>query len=524
MTTVDQHGNSFPEKKLEEMQTSDKALYGALPKVFDALKSITPQRVAALFKSAEEGDLVGQHALFSEMEEKDAHLFTEISKRKRAVLAIEWQVSEPENASAAEKKAAKDVQAMLKNLMDFEDLCFDLLDGIGHGFANVELSWARVNKEWRVSEFNHRPHGWFTTDEETRSKFLLKTSTGTVEPLQPCGWISHVHKAKSGYVARSGLYRVLVWPYMFKHFSIGDWAEFLETYGLPVRVGKYPVGATAEEKRTLFAAVQALGRNASAIMPESMIIDFQQVAGGASKSSDPFKEMAAWADKAISTAILGGTLTTQADGKTSTNALGVVHNEVRRELVKADAKQLAGTLTRDLIYPWLVLNGYQIDYLRCPRFEFDLVDTADVTVWADALDKLVGVGLKIKTSWVHEELGIPIAGEGDEVLSREPKVEAVPDKKATQKAQLAAYLKPKAKPAPLSQLLSADKPQALMQAVNHMLVPVVEAVAAGASPDEAIDVLLEQYPTMNSEAVQAALAQAFFVADLWAQVQPDAVE
>ena len=255
-----------------------------------------------------------------------------------------------------------------------------------------------------------------------------------------------------------------------------------------------------------------------------MLIEFQQVAGSVSKTSDPFKEMAAWADKAISTAVLGGTLTTQADGKTSTNALGVVHNEVRRELVKADAKQLAGTLTRDLIYPWLVLNGYQIDYLRCPRFEFDLVDTADVTVWADALDKLVGVGLKIRTSWVHEELGIPIAGEGDEVLSREPKAEAVPDKKATQKAQLAAYLKPKAKPAPLSQLLSADTPQALMQAVNHMLVPVVEAVAAGASPDEAIDVLLEQYPTMNSEAVQAALAQAFFVADLWAQVQPDAVE
>ena len=196
MSLLDHNGKPFPEKKLEEMQTSDKALYGALPKVFDTLKSITPQRVAALFKSAEEGDLVGQHALFSEMEEKDAHLFTEISKRKRAVLAIEWQVSEPENASAAEKKAAKDVQAMLKNLMDFEDLCFDLLDGIGHGFANVELSWARVNKEWRVSEFNHRPHGWFTTDEETRSKFLLKTSTGNVEPLQPCGWISHVHKPK----------------------------------------------------------------------------------------------------------------------------------------------------------------------------------------------------------------------------------------------------------------------------------------------------------------------------------------
>ncbi|MGL9774415.1 MAG: phage portal protein family protein [Sodalis sp. (in: enterobacteria)] len=36
--------------------------------------------------------------------------------------------------------------------------------------------------------------------------------------------------------------------------------------------------------------------------------------------------------------MLGGALTTQADGKSSTNALGNVHNEVRHELIASDAR------------------------------------------------------------------------------------------------------------------------------------------------------------------------------------------
>lgn len=43
----------------------------------------------------------------------------------------------------------------------------------------------------------------------------------------------------------------------------------------------------------------------------------------------------------MSKAILGGTLTSQAYGKSSTNALGNIHNEVRQEVRDADLRQLA---------------------------------------------------------------------------------------------------------------------------------------------------------------------------------------
>lgn len=522
-TIVDQHGKPFAAEGLKAAQTADRAHYGSLPTTFDAVKVLTPAKIAAMFKAAEEGDLADQHNFFAEMEEKDTHLFSELSKRRRAVLSIEWAVNPPTDATPAEKKAAEVAQAMLSSLNDFEDLCYDLLDAVGHGFSNVELAWKRAGNEWRIDAFNARPHAWFTLDKDSRSKFLLKAQSGEPQPLQPFGWISHVHKSKTGYVARSGLFRVLAWPYMFKHFSVGDWAEFLETYGLPVRVGKYPVGATSAEKQTLFNAVMALGRNASAVMPETMTVEFMSAATSAAKSHEPFLAMADWADKAMSKAILGGTLTTQADGKTSTNALGTVHNEVRQELVKSDAKQLAGTLTRDLIYPLLALNGHNVDFERCPRFEFDLIDTADVTVWADALGKLVDSGMdRIPVEWVHKELGIPMAGKDDAVLRRTPVQKTLQNdvQKTTQKALLNKRLNAE-KPSPLAQLVSSETPQALFQAMNDSLRPVIDAVAQCASPDDAMDVLVEQFPLAADNELQALLAQALFVADLWAQVQSD---
>lgn len=520
---LDHNGKPIAEKGLTVAQTTDRARYGSLPTTFDAVKNLTPAKIAAMFKAAEEGDLADQHNFFAEMEEKDTHLFSELSKRRRAVLSIEWAVKPPADASPVEKKTAEAAQAMLSNLNDFEDLCYDLLDAVGHGFSNVELAWKRVGNEWRIAEFNARPHAWFTLDKDSRSKFLLKTQDGEPQPLLPFGWISHVHKSKTGYVARAGLFRVLAWPYMFKHFSVGDWAEFLETYGLPVRVGKYPVGATSAEKQTLFNAVMALGRNASAVMPETMTVEFMSAATSAAKSHEPFLAMADWADKAMSKAILGGTLTSQADGKSSTNALGNVHNEVRQELVKSDAKQLAGTLTRDLIYPLLALNGHNVDFERCPRFEFDLIDTADVTVWADALGKLVDAGMEgIPVDWVHKELGIPKAGEGDAVLRRSGAgaVQKDPQNDVQQAAQKALLKAANASINPVLTLNAAAMPD-LSPALLAMLQPLVESFNQDGDVDNVADELLKVEPDMQPDELTAALSRVLFVADIWAQVNFD---
>ena len=183
---------------------------------------------------------------------------------------------------------------------------------------------------------------------DRRDELRLRNSSYEGAELWPFGWIKHEHKAKSGYISRAGLVRQLIWPFIFKNYSVRDLAEFLEIYGLPIRIGQYPSGATPEEKAKLLQAVMSIGHNAGGIMPKGMVMEFQNAANG---QADPFELMMNWAEKTMSKVILGGTLTSQADGKSSTNALGNVHNEVREELRNADLAQIATSISRDLIYP-----------------------------------------------------------------------------------------------------------------------------------------------------------------------------
>jgi phage gp29-like protein len=195
---------------------------------------------------------------------------------------------------------------------------------------------------------DHRPQSWFMTDRATRTELRLRDLSLKGAQLQPFGWITHVHKAKSGYLSCAGLHRVLAWSFLFKNYSVRDLAEFLEIYGLPLRLGTYPSGSDENERATLLKAVMQIGHDAAGIIPEGTMIDFKEAAKG---SHDPYQAMMDWCERTQSKAILGGTLTSQADGKSSTNALGNVHNEVRHDLMISDALQLVGTLTRDLVYP-----------------------------------------------------------------------------------------------------------------------------------------------------------------------------
>lgn len=81
---------------------------------------------------------------------------------------------------------------------------------------------------------------------------------------------------------------------------------------------------------------------------------------------------------------------------------------MRRDIPVSDARQLAGTLTRDLVYPLIALNRPGIDGLRrCPRWVWDTSEAEDLASYADALPKLAGQGMRIPVAWAHRACASP---------------------------------------------------------------------------------------------------------------------
>lgn len=406
-------GHPIRISEIREPQTSRS---GALHREFQGHPSrgLTPSRLAGLLEAAEQGDLIAQYELFEDMEEKDGHILAEMGKRRRAITGLAWDIVPPPNASAAEKQTAKWLREVIGEIDDLEDALFDLTDGLGKGFAALEYEWHRLDGVWLPKSVTHRPQGWFRLHRGFRQELRLRDHTTEGAPLQPFGWMVHTHKCKSGYLERSGLYRVLVWPYLFKHYSLADLAEWLEIYGIPLRLGKYPAGSTEKEKTALLRALVTIGHNAAGIMPAGMEIDFKEAATGEAK---PFEVMLDWCERTQSKVILGATLTSQADRGSNTNALGTIHNEVRKDLRDSDAKQLAATLTRDLLYPICALNGRADSIRRAPRWLFDVAESEDIQTYADALPKLVAIGMRIPRQWAQEQVGIPEPEDTEDVLA-----------------------------------------------------------------------------------------------------------
>jgi hypothetical protein len=479
---------------------------------------ITPAKMRALFEDAESGDITAQHELFADIEERDSDIGANMGTRKRALLTLDWRVTPPRNATPAEEQLAEAAFELIDGLTQFEDLVIDLMDAVGHGFAALEIEWAFSDGRYAPARFVHRPQSWFRWSKD--DELMLKSQDNQDgEPLWSLGWIVHSHKSRSVQQARNGLFRTLAWLYMFKHYAVHDFAEFLELYGMPIRIGKYGAGATEAEKRTLLRAVAEIGHNAAGIMPEGMEVELHQAASGTTATSNPFLQMADWCEKSAARLILGQTLTSGADGKSSTNALGNIHNEVRRDLLVSDAKQVAQTITSQIIGPFLQINYPNADPNRVPKFEFDTRDPEDIAVFADAIPKLVDVGVQIPESWVRDKLVIPDVQEGEAVLARQ-----VPDNPVnrTALAALSAHAVPSKATGGHQEILDGALDDALVEPdfnsqLNPMVRQAVAALNACNSYEEADAALNALYPNLDNAKLRTYMQQALFISDILGQ-------
>ncbi|WP_250870456.1 DUF935 domain-containing protein [Hafnia paralvei] len=467
---------------------------------------ITPNRAAICLRAAERGDLIMQADLAADLEEKDTHLFAELGKRRLAVQSVAWSVEPPPNATAAEKKDAAMIDEFLRGVSWFEEALYDATDAILKGYSMQEIEWGYLGRSRVPMALHWRDPALFCLNPDNYHEIRLRDNSYQGCELQPFGWVRHQAKSKTGYAGVQGLVRTLIWPFIFKNYSLRDFAEFLEIYGLPLKVGKYPSGATKEQKAALMRAVMDIGRRAGGIIPSGMSLEFESAANG---QSDPFLAMMNWGEKTISKAILGSTLTTQTDTNGS-RALGEVHNEVRKDIRNADLTRLVATFNRDLIYPMLAVNSTTpINPSRLPRFQFDTMESEDMATFADAIPKLAA-GMPIPVSWLHEKLHIPTPQGDEPVFTVAPPTQAQPTAQAPLSAQFPTVAAAKDELDVMAE--NVDVPQ-LNATIDPVLQPVIDAITE-LGPEAAMAQAAALYPKMNDAALIDMLTRAVFVAEL----------
>lgn len=488
---------------------------------------LTPGRLAAILREADQGYLYRQMELFEEMEEKDAHLAAVLQTRKQAVLGLEYRVT-PYSEDARDQEAAAWCEEALARIGNFDEALLDLLDAVGKGLAATEIVWGYDGRRAVVEGLQWIHPKRLGLWESLTPRIL--TDDDLVRGIEPPPYkvIVHRYRSRSGHDTRAGVLRVCAYMYLFKNLALKDWATFCEVFGMPLRLGKYPAGATEADKAALVAAVRSLGSDAYGVISQETQIEFVEAAGRLSGVTNPYQVLAEFCNREMSKAVLGQTLTTDTTGATGTYAAGQVHQEVRRDLLEADAEALAATIRQQLLRP---LVGFNFGWdATLPYFEFALEEEEDLRQVAETYEILGRMGYPLTKEHLSERFGVPLPEPGQELVGGQQSAAGGPEPenggdvreiapgravlplRAGGGLELTEGDRRVAETQQALESLAAAAMAASSRAAAKMLAPVRALVAAGASLEEIRDGLLTAYPEMDMEQLGELLYQASMLA------------
>lgn len=444
-------------------------------------------------------------AIYDDLE-RDAWVYACLHKRKMAVIGRPWVIA-PASPARLDRKAADLVKAQLEAL-DFDPLCYALLDAILKGRSIGEVMWIREGDTLRAERVIPLDARLFAFEESGALRLLTRADMMRGEAVPERKFIVHTVGAKDGNPHGLGIGAKLWWPVFFKRQGLSFWLQFLDKFGAPTAVGKYSPGVNADE---LEAALARIAHDAGVALPEGASVELLQVNGGAGSH----ESMVRYLDEQISAAILceGG------KGKGGGGELAsaaILRNELRLELVQADSDMLTSTLNRTLI-AWIV--ALNLPGAGLPRVQREIKQDEDLEARAQR-DKLIfDMGFKPTLAYLTETYG----GEWVEMASGPgalPAASGAGDGSGTGVAQFAETPNDPAQMA-IDALLRAFPGPDIDSAMRAMLAPALAALRDGATPDEAGDALLAAFPSLDSSALEELLARAIFVADVWGRLSAE---
>lgn len=500
---------------------------------------LNPLRLASILREADAGDPLRYLELAETIEERDPHYLAVLGTRRRSVSQIEITV-DAGSEDAGDEAIAQMVRDWLKR-DELTDEVFDILDCVGKGYSFTEIIWDHSQGQWMPQRLEWRDPRWFRFARTDLKTPVMLSDSGQEVPLPGFKFIGAQIKAKSGLALRAGLARVAAWGWMFKAYTQRDWAVFSQTYGQPVRVGKFGPGATKEDRDTLFRAVANIAGDCAAIIPESMTIDFIE-SGNVGAAHTLYKERADWIDQQISKAVLGQTATT--DALTGGMGSGKEHREVQKDIETADARALAAILNRDLIRPWVQLNhGVRKVY---PRLRIERVEQEDLKALAEALGPMIDRGLEVEQASILTRFGLPEAKAGAKMLrpsgGADPSAVPVTDPSAPDrgiKRNPGEFKRGEALPdvetavqaeGPLAGKNRGVSPEAILTdrmaleaapAMAAMLDQIEAMVGAATSFDELREMLLQGFPEIDATALADVIALGLVAANAGGQIAVD---
>jgi phage gp29-like protein len=428
---------------------------------------------------------------------RDAQAGSVLDTRYLSVAGKEWEVT-----PGADKKENRTVAKFVKDTLlncNFSTACREILQAILYGYYVLEIMWEHTERGIEINKFigKHPRRFVFSTDRDLR--LLTPENMVDGDPVPDRKFIRFTFGSSDNPYG-AGIGQSLWFPVWFKKHGVKFWMIFLDKFGSPTTVGKYPPGTVKEQKDQLLDAIDTIQQETGLIIPQNMAVELLEAA----RSGSPgYEKMCEYMDRQMSKRVLGQNLTTEVSQ--GSRAASQTHDEVRHDIMKADADMLCECLN-DTVIKWLVdynfpnVSEYPKLWIRTDK-DADLVDLSgrDKTLVRD-------IGLPVAKDYFYTTYQIPPPADGAELVGRGYAPADNPAGRSAAPADNPNRSENKDFSEP--DLVPGDLAVASQKAMDSLLTPIMAELMAAESYEDMKEMLYSMYPGMNAGRFQQLIGRA----------------
>ncbi|MGE0333083.1 MAG: DUF935 domain-containing protein [Ramlibacter sp.] len=427
-------------------------------------------------------------------------------RRAAAVLAMERGLVE-EESKASPARVRKAVEAMLAG-MDLQRIVRDQIDGAFFGYRVSEVMWGHVGGVPAPVDLIAKPSEWFGFDPETVAlKFKpLRSLLGEAVPERKFVVVGKMRSWENPYGEPD--LASCFWPVTFKRAGLKFWVTFTEKYGMPWPVGKLPRSAHQNEIDDLAGKLEAMVRDAVAVVPDDASVELLTVASTA--NAELYEKLLMFCRSEITIALLGNNQSVEMQAN---RASAVAAQDVEADLRDDDAQMVAAGIN------CLVRYFCEVNFpgVTPPVYGFWEQEEVD-EVQAKRDSQLKSAGAQFTNAYFERTYNLQ---PGDLAEQRAPDPEGGPGADPTRGKPGAgeddlSFADPTvpADQAALDAAIEQLPGEQINDAMKQLLRPALAAIEDAQTPEAVLQALADAWPDMDATALQKLMEQAYFVADV----------
>lgn len=339
--------------------------------------------------------------------EYDAHVMGELRTIRAGLLGWEWRLQpggEEPNDIAAYELCRQVFERRPDRDVRWSDAIWNAGRAVFHGRAMHEVVWEWQDRFIVPGRVIDRPQRRFQFDTDNRLRLVTRGNMMPGEELGEYKWLLTRHMPSHDNPYGVAVFSACFWPWTFKHSGYRYFTKFIERYGIPTPVGKYPRGTPQDQIYKLTDQLAQMVEDAVCAIPDDSSVDLLEHKGGQHSVHNSFLNLC---NRELSKALTSQTLATEVQdaGARATAEVGREREEAGqesdREMVQATWQELCDWTT-ELNFPGA----------RPPVWEF--YEEAQISQQtAETIRTIVGFA-PLKKSEVYERLQFTPPGEDDE--------------------------------------------------------------------------------------------------------------